>query len=40
MSICEKMLCDVGMILKDIHTESLQKDNIRKREKYKILIKG
>lgn len=40
MDICEKEHSDVGMILKDIHTESLQKGNIRKGARSKILIKG
>ena len=41
MDICEKKKhSDVGMILKDIHTGSLQKGNIRKGTRSKILIKG
>lgn len=39
MDICEEKHFDVGMILEDIHTESLQKGNIRKGIS-KILIKG
>ena len=36
----KKKHSDVGMILKDIHTESLPKGNIRKGTRSKILIKG
>lgn len=36
----KKKHSDVGMILKDIHIESLPKGNIRKGTRSKILIKG
>lgn len=36
----KKKHSDVGMILKDIHTQSLQKGNIRKGARSKILTRG